>query len=168
MAGDVIVCTFINERRGSIEARVFNDVNGDGVQQSIEANLSNWNITFYNSSGTALLSAVTDASGSVVKGNLMSGTYKVCETRQAGWLNTVPALLDAIVQQPCHTVVLSPGQGMILSFGNTRTTVTSQSQFANLAGVGVKVYSLADINEAPTLDPAANGAVRIFLPAVMR
>ena len=69
---------------GSVIAHKFNDwVNGDGVQDSGEEDLSGWTMTLYEGpscNGTLLASGVTDSNGDVVFDDLVAGTYSVRET----------------------------------------------------------------------------------------
>ena len=166
-AGDNIVCTFVNERLVNIEVHKFNDMNGDRVKQSSEPYLSGWNIGIYSSSNQLLFHAVTDANGLYSKTNLRPGTYKVCETPQSGWSNTLPATIDSTLNMPCYTITLNPGEGASILFGNTRTALSNQTQSVTSNTQGVKISNLPDINEAPTYDPTLNRRV-IFLPVVTR
>ncbi|MFN8443250.1 MAG: hypothetical protein U0175_20915 [Caldilineaceae bacterium] len=166
-AGDTIVCTFVNERLVNIDVHKFNDMNGDKVKQTSEPYLSGWNIGIYNTANQLLYSSVTDSTGVVSKANLPPDSYKVCETPQSGWTNSLPATLDATLHLPCYTITLNPGEGASVLFGNTRAALSSQGQSVNANQQGVKVSNLPDINEAPTLDPALSGRV-IFLPVVSK
>jgi len=166
-AGDNIVCTFVNERLVNIDVHKFNDVNGDGVKQSSEPYLSGWEIGIYSSSNQLLFHAVTDANGLYSKTNLRPGTYKVCETPQSGWTNTLPGTVDSALSRPCYTITLNPGQNASVNFGNRSTAVSNQTQSVTAKAQGVTISNLPDINEAPTYDPALSRRV-LFLPVVSK
>lgn len=162
-AGDNIVCTFVNERLVSLEARVFNDLNGDSNQQSSEPYLAGWSISIYNGS-SLVYNAVTGSTGSVSKTNLSTGTYKVCMTPQSNWTNTLPGTVDATKLVPCYDVTLTSGQGAVVYFGNAQPVRSSSVDAVISPSGGVKIYKLADINEAPT---ASNARNFVYLPVVI-
>ncbi|MFT5142150.1 MAG: hypothetical protein ACI80V_002406 [Rhodothermales bacterium] len=65
----------------------FNDVNGNGVQDSGETGLANWEFTL---SGASTGEATSDANGRFCFADLAPGTYFLGETNQAGWIQTAP------------------------------------------------------------------------------
>ncbi len=111
--GETVECSFENQlQTGDITAQKFNDLNGNGVQDAGEENLSGWMMTLFASSGCAggeIASGVTDGSGNVVFSGLIPDTYSIEEAVQPGWLNTTSL---------CQDVTLSPGGSESLSFGN--------------------------------------------------
>ena len=101
-AGENVTCTFTNTAQpGSILAHKFNDLDGDGVQDEGEPNLSGWQMTVV---GTAC-QGPTNAGGDFLCGGLTIGSYTVQETLQAGWINTTPVSVQATVVSNQTTTV---------------------------------------------------------------
>jgi Ca2+-binding RTX toxin-like protein len=94
------VCT------GKICVHKFNDLNGDGIQNTGELGLQGW--VFQIASSCAGGTLVTDASGNAC-GDFFAGTYPVVEQMQGGWTPTTATTQNA-------TVVV--GQTTNVNFGN--------------------------------------------------
>ena len=62
---------------GSIGNRVWNDADGDGVQDSGEAGLNGVTVQLLNSSGTVIATTATAGNGDYSFGNLAAGNYSV-------------------------------------------------------------------------------------------
>jgi hypothetical protein len=79
---------------GSISGLVWNDLDGDRVKDSNELCVAN--ITVYNDANnnskldSGELTAVTDGSGLYTLSNLASGSYKIRQILQSGWVQTTP------------------------------------------------------------------------------
>jgi hypothetical protein len=79
----------------SISGTVWNDLDGDGVKDSNEVGVAN--ITVYNDANnnskldTGEKTTVTDASGLYTLASLSSGSYKIRQILQSGWVQTTPA-----------------------------------------------------------------------------
>jgi ELWxxDGT repeat protein len=79
----------------SISGTVWNDLDGDGVKDSDEVGVAN--ITVYNDANnnskldTGEKTTVTDASGLYTLASLSSGSYKIRQILQSGWVQTTPA-----------------------------------------------------------------------------
>jgi LPXTG-site transpeptidase (sortase) family protein len=67
---------------------VFNDANGNGVQDSGEAALSGVTIQLKNNVGAVIATTTTDALGGYSFPNLPAGTYTVTETDPTGFVST--------------------------------------------------------------------------------
>lgn len=80
---------------GSISGTVWNDLDGDGVKDANELGLSG--ITVYNDANnnskldTGEKTTATDSSGAYQFTGLSSGSYKIREVLQGGWIQTTPA-----------------------------------------------------------------------------
>lgn len=175
MGGEEMNCTFANQRRVNLQAIKFNDLNGDGLRQSGEPTLASWEIHFYKGDGALLSRKVTDANGFASINNLVAGSFKVCETPQAGWTNTLPGQIDPLLGIPCYTITLKPGQNGALFFGNSRAMVTRPAEEID-PSQGVSIRELPDVNEAENDEPESDANIEqegvfthtLFLPVVSR
>lgn len=101
---------------GSICGVKFNDLNGNGVKDSSEPGLENWEIKL---SGSANLTTLTDANGDYCFTNLAAGSYTVSETNQNNWQQTYPTTPGT------HSITLSAGQNRSeINFGNKLTSAS--------------------------------------------
>jgi hypothetical protein len=80
---------------GSIAGNIFNDIDGDGVQDAIEGALPGRTI-FIDTDNDKVLDAgekftTTDNNGNYLIPGLPAGTYKVRQLQPAGWSQTTPA-----------------------------------------------------------------------------
>lgn len=127
-SGEQIVCTFTNQLRGRISVTKYNDLNGNGTQESDEPVLPNWGIQLYGSQFATPIYNLTNLSGTVTYVNLQPNSYKVCEVLQPGWSNTQPGTIDPATNQPCYSLTTTPGQDVTLFFGNTMSSVRTGGQ----------------------------------------
>jgi len=67
---------------------VFNDANGNGIQDSGEAALSGVTIQLKNNAGIVIATTTTDALGGYRFPNLPAGTYTITETDPTGFVST--------------------------------------------------------------------------------
>jgi len=93
---------------GTIGGIKFNDLNGNGVQDSTETGIQGWTITL-TLNGTVIDSTLTDSLGNYSFNNLAPGSYTVAEVQQPGWTSTTPV---------SQTVTVGAGQTLTVSFGN--------------------------------------------------
>src|SRR5262249_9657130 len=80
---------------GEITGHVFNDTDGNGVQNGSEAGLAGRTV-FLDQNNNGMLDAgeasvQTDANGLYTFNGLIPGTYTVTEVLPTGWLRTAPA-----------------------------------------------------------------------------
>lgn len=91
--GDKLVSGGGNQT-GKIQGTEWNDLNGNGVQDTGESGLAGWTIYLdTNKNGkldTGETSTVTDANGNYSFTNLVAGNYTVAEVMQPGWQQTSP------------------------------------------------------------------------------
>ncbi|GAF91147.1 unnamed protein product, partial [marine sediment metagenome] len=93
----------------TVIAHKFNDLNGNGVQDSGEPALKDWTMTLYEGpscSNRTVASRTTNLLGDAVFHDLVAGTYSVRETLEAGWTNT-SALCQQVTVGYCETWVLN-------------------------------------------------------------
>ena len=69
----------------SISDLVWNDVNGNGIQDSNETGIEGVGVKLFNSSGTELANTVTDISGKYIFANLAPGDYYLEFTPPSGY-----------------------------------------------------------------------------------
>lgn len=81
-----------------IQGTKWNDLNGNGVQDTGEAGLGGWTIYLdQNNNGTldtGETSTTTDANGNYSFTGLAAGTYTVAEVMQSGWQQTSPGAVS--------------------------------------------------------------------------
>jgi uncharacterized repeat protein (TIGR01451 family) len=97
---------------GTIIAHKFNDLDGNGNQDSGDDDLEGWTMTLYegsNCTGDILASGTTDVNGDIVFDGLEAGTYSVNETLEPGWTNSTVL---------CQQVTIAAGETATLYFGN--------------------------------------------------
>lgn len=100
--------TFRTNKGGEIHARVFNDMNGDGIRQSTESTLTGWIVQLYDGTGQLASVQTSDATGMVKFLNVRPNViYGVCGALQAGYVNITPT---NITGQECYEFELNPGQ----------------------------------------------------------
>ena len=96
----------LNTAVSTIRGIVFNDVNGNGIQDPGEAPLNGVTIELRNSAGTVIANTTSGASGGYTFPNLPAGTYTVTEIDPAGYvsttLNTVAVNLSAGTTATVH------------------------------------------------------------------
>lgn len=100
--------------RAEICVLKFRDNNGNGQQDPGEPGLANWTIDITDVTGNVVATLTTYPIGARCASVPAPAQYTVSEAPRAGWMQTYPA-------QGTHTVTVSPGQPVSLSFGNKRT-----------------------------------------------
>ncbi len=76
----------------SISGTVFNDLNHNGVRDSLEPPLAGWTINLYEYNGYKTYTTTSDSNGHYEFDSLMLvSAYEVYETHQFDWLGTVPS-----------------------------------------------------------------------------
>ena len=92
---------------GSIGDRVWNDTDGDGVQDNGESGINGASVFLLNSGGTIVNADVTSGDGTYGFTNLAAGTYTVRVATQPGFTQTFD--LDGTLDDE-HTLTLNAGQ----------------------------------------------------------
>ena len=115
----------------------YNDLDQDGTNDELNTSpgdpqsgnaLTGWEFTVYDGSGSQVAQGVTSLENPGANGDLglrvsfpglISGqTYTICETQQAGWVNTQPGTVDSTYGEPCETVTFSSTTSITRYFGN--------------------------------------------------
>ncbi|MBI5037148.1 MAG: DUF11 domain-containing protein [Candidatus Kerfeldbacteria bacterium] len=94
-------CTFVNETY-AVHGQKWNDANGNGIWDQDETALNGWNISIYQND--ELIDSILTQTHNYVDGwywfnDLAAGSYEICETPQAGWVQTYPTANNG-----CHTI----------------------------------------------------------------
>jgi subtilisin family serine protease len=128
--------------RAGIDGRVFDDLNGDGVEQASEPGLNGWTIKLFDSHGHLVAttqSQAVDLNGDGVAGDqanenglyafagLAPGKYTIQEVSQSGWVQTFPA------NGAPQSVTLKAGQVKTgVDFGDFQQVALSGTVFNDL------------------------------------
>lgn len=140
---------------GSVTGNVYDDLSGDGVKQTGEANLSGWTVYIDANSNSKLdtgeKSTTTNSSGVYTLSGLTAGTYRVATSLKTGyrWINPSTGYLSV--------AVASGATASAKNFGaSSRSKITGQLwNDVNANGVkdstevyqsGWKVYLDANVN----------------------
>ncbi len=120
--------------QGTIGDRVWEDANGNGVQDGGEAGINGVTVTLLDTGGNALASQVTSGNGNYLFGNLPAGSYSVrveSATLPAGYVQTYD--LDGLGTAHRATVALAAGQNRSdVDFGyQSKTDAKSCANQAN-------------------------------------
>ncbi|TAK60989.1 MAG: hypothetical protein EPO24_06160, partial [Bacteroidetes bacterium] len=95
---------------GSVSGMKWNDLNGNGVRDTLEPGIANWNIYL---TGSRIDSILTDSVGYYSFVGLPEGTYTVTEENREGWSQTYPT------DPTTYGVTLAAGQNVTgKDFGN--------------------------------------------------
>ncbi len=131
---------FGNFQNGSISGFKWNDRNANDIVDDGEVKPNGWTITIYDEQNNALDTDVTDSSGDYSFTNLAPGTYSVCETPQAGWVQTYPN------DNSCHVVTINEsGETNEANFGNQGRGTILVNKNVDTNGDGqVDEYGVAD------------------------
>ena len=102
---------------GRICVTKFQDLNGNGMQDADEYGLADWPIVFTDVNGNPIPGSpfITHPDGTICHVVPAPATYTISEVLQPGWIQTFP------LSPGTHTVSVSSGQTVNLSFGNKST-----------------------------------------------
>jgi len=126
-----------SDTTASICGMKFNDLNGNGVQDSGELGLANWEISIKNSILPNSHSIFTDSNGQYCFDSLETvGIYTISENSQSGWTQTFPASPGK------YSITLSQGDHRdSINFGNHQQPLLGSIcgiKFNDLNGNGVQ------------------------------
>ena len=161
---------FGNYEQTSIHGYKFNDVNGNGVDNS-EPRLNGWTITLTGTDnlGNAVSESTTTSTTAVGIGEysftgLTPGTYTVSEQQQTGWTKTVGGT----------TITLTSGQEAVAYKGEAGTLLPGQAEvvtpvlaFGNYKPSAIVVAmgkSPATPQSVEVIDPTTGSVLTQFVP----
>jgi protocatechuate 3,4-dioxygenase beta subunit len=117
----------------TITGDVFNDLNGNGVQEAGEPGLQGWTVQLLDSSSNVVASTLTDANGNYTIANIGAGTYTVQEVPQPGYVQTTPALPGT------YNFTTSGGDDILgLNFGNSQPGGFTGTAYVDTNGNGTR------------------------------
>ncbi|HJP90999.1 MAG TPA: NosD domain-containing protein [Pyrinomonadaceae bacterium] len=103
--------------KAGICIKKFNDLNGNGKQDTGEPGLQGWQFLVTDpTSGISVTTVTTNAQGTICFALPAPATYTVSEVVLLGWTQTAPQP----VPPGTYTVTVAPGQTVNLSFGNKK------------------------------------------------
>ncbi len=148
-AGGSAVANFGDQQIGTVGGVVFNDLNGDGVQNAGEAGIGGVSVTLLNSAGT-VVSTTTAGDGNYLFANLTPGTYTVVETDPAGFVSTTANSV---------AVNVAAGGAATANFGDQQQGSVSGVVYTDLNGNGVQDAGEAGIGGVSVSLLDSGGAV---------
>ncbi len=132
---DHITADFGFQGTASIGDTIWEDTNGDGVQDPGEAGIAGVTVTLYDDMGMVVATAVTDANGNYDFMNLPPGDYTVTVTPPAGYDNTGDP--DGTFDNTTD-VTLGPGEDIdVEDFGYQGNGSISNQVWEDVDGDGV-------------------------------
>ncbi len=155
---------------GAIGDRIWNDANGDGVQDAGEAGIGGVTVNLLDDTGAVIATTTTDAAGNYIFDNLPAGVYSVevdDSTLPADFVTTPTGDPDNDGDNTSDPIVLGPGDVYLdLDFGynnptgnaigdmiflDTNADGTEDAGDLPLEGVTVALYE--DTNGNGVIDP---------------
>jgi len=93
-----------NFKLATFSGNVFNDLNGNGVQNKGEPGLATWTVELLNPSGNVAYSTVTNKSGNYSFTGIYPGNFTVAEVVKSGWYQTTTPTTYSVQSQSGATV----------------------------------------------------------------
>ncbi len=128
VSGGSGTASFGDQAKGTLSGTVFNDTNGDGIQNSSEPGIGGVVIQLADSQGNVIASALTAGDGSYVFTNLQPGNYTVSETDPDGFISTTDNEIP---------VMISSGGSASANFGDQQKGTVSGIVFVDSNGDGI-------------------------------
>ncbi len=151
-AGGGATANFGDQQQGTVSGTVFNDLNGNGVQDPGEGGIGGVTVTLTPTGGGAARTATTAGDGSYLFGGVTSGSYTVTETDPSGYGSTSSNVVP---------VSVPAGGGATANFGDQQQGTVSGTVFNDLNGNGVQDPGEGGIGGVTvTLTPTGGGAAR--------
>ncbi|MGB1250400.1 MAG: SdrD B-like domain-containing protein [Candidatus Promineifilaceae bacterium] len=103
----------------------WNDLNGDGLRDTFEPVLAEWEINLHDSTGMVIATTHTNQFGAYwfthdnAGQPIISGEYYVSEIQQPGWMQTFPPHSAGVVPDAHHIFHSGGGSTNDVNFGNT-------------------------------------------------
>src|SRR6185437_5523484 len=108
---------------GTVTGTVYNDANGNGIQNVGELGVSGVAINIFSYTSNAFLPSVTtNSTGQYTVNNVPAGGIGVYEVAPSGTANTQPGFIPFTTVSSVYYTGISSGQTGIYNFGNTPAT----------------------------------------------
>src|SRR6266540_2104464 len=127
-SGGSAIANFGDQQVGTISGMVFNDLNGDGLQDGSESGLGGVTIQLLNSAGT-VVATTTTTNGAYQFMNVPVGNYTVRETDPSGYTSTTANSVP---------VNVTLGGAANANFGDQQQGTISGTVFSDLNGDGTQ------------------------------
>lgn len=155
---------FSQPTTASIGDKVWNDANGNGIQEAGETGMSGITVTLYNSTGNAIASTITDAKGNYSFTNLSAGTYSVGYSLVPGYVfSTKDAGGNDNTDSDVNTTGVNMGKtdNFTLTAGEIKTSIDAglTPAAATTASLGDKVWN--DLNQNGLQDAGEPGVAGV-------
>jgi protocatechuate 3,4-dioxygenase beta subunit len=123
--------SFGNFQQITVSGTVFQDLNGNGIEDGSDAGISSIQVQLVNAANSNVIAAINpDSNGNFVFSGLTPGKYLVQEVLPSGWLQTT--------QNPSAIVPVSGQNVTGLTFGNFQTISISGQVFQDNNASGVE------------------------------
>ena len=117
----------ITVEAGTVSGTVFDDLNGNGVQDADEPGIGGVTVTLLDGEGITVQTERTDGSGNYRFSSVSSGNYTVLETDPEGYTSTTGNRVP---------VYVSPGGSAGVNFGDQQQSIVSGTVFDDYNGDG--------------------------------
>ncbi len=131
----------------SLGDKVWNDIDGDGIQDANEPGMAGITVTLYDVSGNVVGTTITDATGNYKFSNLAAGSYRVGFTLPAGFVFSGKDLgANDNTDSDVNTSGANFGKTdlVVLAAGEQKTTVDAGLRTDANTSVGDKVWNDLD------------------------
>lgn len=131
----------------SLGDRVWNDIDGDGIQDANEPGMAGITVTLYDASGNVVGTTITDATGNYKFSNLAAGSYRVGVTLPAGFVFSGKDLGgNDNTDSDINTSGANFGKTdlVVLAAGEQKTTVDAGLRTDANTSIGDKVWNDLD------------------------
>jgi protocatechuate 3,4-dioxygenase beta subunit len=117
----------------SVSGNVYNDLNGNGQQNTGEPGLQGWTVDVVDAGGNVVASGVSDAKGNYTITGVGPGSFTLQEVVQSGWIITQPT------NPSYYSFTTSSGVNVVGGiFGDFHTVTVSGTVYNDLDGNGQK------------------------------
>ncbi|MDM8517097.1 SdrD B-like domain-containing protein, partial [Desulfobacterales bacterium HSG16] len=151
--GSADIVDFGDQQTGTISGTVFNDINGNGVQDAGEVGIGGVTVQLEDVYGD-MKTVVTDDNGSYIFTGILEGIYTVHETDPSGYISTTAN---------SASVIITEGSAATASFGDQQTGTISGIVFDDINGNGVQDAGESGIGGVTVELTGDNGDVRTIV-----
>lgn len=150
VSGSAATANFADQQQGTVTGKVFNDLNGNGLQGPGENGISGVTVQLLNSGGTVIATTTTATDGSYSFSSVGVGSYTVRETDPTGYVSTSSNTVNVSV----------PANGAATAnFGDQQQGTVSGRVFNDANGNGVRDGSETGISSVTVQLLNSSGAV---------